>query len=197
MKKTELAVPRQRRRAVFSAFVVLAVILCAALLTACSYAETTAEQAGFRGSQQAGDSALPDLDGEYAYVLARVLSKDAEENSIEIEVVPWNDDRPFSKGKLVAGDTGSVSCSELVFFPAGIGDGSTVVVCCLSADADAFPLTACTIEKLELLNRLDAASPWADNPFKEKKRFHSFLRSLPISCRLPHLPLRSRCWAKA
>ncbi len=116
-------------------------------------------QAGFRGSQQAGDSALPDLDGEYAYVLARVLSKDAEENSIEIEVAPWNDDRPFSKGKLVAGDTGSVSCSELVFFPAGIGDGSTVVVCCLSADADAFPLTACTIEKLELFE--ERVDRWA------------------------------------
>ncbi len=159
MKKTEMAVPRQRRRAVFSAFVVLAVISCATLLTACSYAEATAEQAGSRGSQQAGDSALPDLDGEYAYVLARVLSKDAEENSIEIEVVPWNDDRPFSKGKLVAGDTGSVSCSELVFFPAGIGDGSTVVVCCLSADADAFPLTACTIEKLDLFE--ERVDRWA------------------------------------
>lgn len=141
------------------ALAMLTALLCVGLFCSCSSVEVAAEQAGSRGSQQAGDSALPDLDGEYAYVLARVLSKDAEENSIEIEVVPWNDDRPFSKGKLVAGDTGSVSCSELVFFPAGIGDGSTVVVCCLSADADAFPLTACTIEKLDLFE--ERVDRWA------------------------------------
>ncbi|WP_139652374.1 hypothetical protein [Raoultibacter phocaeensis] len=118
-------------------------------LVSCAEVSSQPEPSKPQTSEQAGDSALPELDGEYAYVLAKVLSKDAERGTIEIEVEKWQDGRPFSKGSLAVGSTGTVSCSELVFFPAGIGDGSTVVVC-VSATDGAFPLTAYTIEKLAL-----------------------------------------------
>lgn len=125
-------------------------LLCVAALSSCAPVASLTPVARSHDFEQAGDSALPPLDGEYSYALVEVLSKDAESDSIEVEVVAWDDARTFNKSGLAAGATGDVSCSELVFFPAGIGDGSTVVVCCGSSEDDAFPLTAYAIEKLAL-----------------------------------------------
>lgn len=127
-------------------------------LSSCTETPSREESASSHASERAGDSALPELDGEYAYVLAKVVAKDADTDSIEVEVAQWEDDRPFNKSALAAGSAGSVSCSKLVFFPAGIGDGSTVVVCCLASDEE-FPITAYAIEKLDLFE--ERVDRWA------------------------------------
>lgn len=140
--------PNVRRKAHWG--MTVALVLCLSVLPACSHEEGQVEVAKPLAAERAGDSALPALDGEYAYILAKVLSKDADADIIEVEVIPWNDERPFVKSGLEEGSTGAVLCSELVFFPAGIGVGSTVVVCCLAGDGDELPVTAYAIEKLDL-----------------------------------------------
>lgn len=134
------------------------IALCLGALVSCA-APTYTEKPSARAAEQAGDSALPELDGAYSYVLAKVVSKDAGAGSIEVEAVAWDDDRPFGKSAITAGTVGDVSCSELVFFPAGINEGSTVVVACLASDGDAFPLTAYSIEKLDLFE--ERVDRWA------------------------------------
>lgn len=78
---------------------------------------------------------------------------------MRVEAVAWDDDRPFGKSGIAAGTVGDVSCSELVFFPAGINEGSTVVVACLASDGNVFPLIAYSIEKLDLFE--ERVDRWA------------------------------------
>lgn len=98
-------------------------------------------------ARQAGDEALPELDGAFAYTLVEVVSKDADANSLEVRALPWGLDGPFVKSGIEAGETGTVSCAQLVLFPAGIPDGHAVVVASPAADAGSFPLVARSIEK--------------------------------------------------
>lgn len=94
-----------------------------------------------------GDSALPELDGDYAYLLAEVTAKDPGADSIEVEVVSWQVDGPFIKSGIMPGESGTVDCSELGIYPAGIQEGTVVAIASPAADADAFPITAHSIEK--------------------------------------------------
>ena len=148
---------RSFERAVAAVFIVL----CLGSLVACT-APTHAEQPVApvpKTDARAGDSALPELDGAYSFLLAKVISKDAEADSVRVEAVAWDDDRPFGKSGIDAGTVGDVSCSELVFFPAGINEGSIVVVACLASDGNAFPLTAYSIEKFDLFE--ERVDRWA------------------------------------
>ena len=148
---------RSFERAVAAVFIVL----CLGSLVACTAPKHVEEAAApaSKPAGRAGDSALPELDGAYSYVLANVVSKDAEADSVRVEAVAWDDDRPFGKSGIAAGTVGDVSCSELVFFPAGINEGSIVVVACLASDGDSFPLTAYSIEKLDLFE--ERVDRWA------------------------------------
>lgn len=129
----------------------LTVVLCSVMLSSCGSASIPAETLTQRSHtyEKAGDSALPSLEDGYAYILAEVTEKNPETDSLEIEVLPWGLDGPFAKGALAAGSAGTVSCSELVLYPAGIQYGTQVVIACKTVDADAFPLTAYSIEKLD------------------------------------------------
>lgn len=149
------------KRSFGRALAAASVALCLGFLAACT-ASTHAEQPAApapKTAALAGDSALPELAGAYSYLLAKVVSKDAEADSVRVEAVAWDDERPFGKSGIAAGMAGDVSCSELVFFPAGINEGSTVVVAFLASDGDAFPLTACSIEKLDLFE--ERVDRWA------------------------------------
>ena len=134
------------RRRLASAGVVLA---CALGLAGCAPADHGAspEPAPPGGAQAAGDEALPELNGGFAYTMVQVVSKDAGADSLEVRVLPWDVDGAFVRGGLEAGETGEVSCAHLVLFPAGIPDGHVVVVASPASDADAFPLAAHSIEK--------------------------------------------------
>lgn len=157
-----MARPRQQNSGStkFSVLLVLGLaIACLGLAAGCTgklasstdAAQTTEEAASSSHSPQAskpaGDSALPALEGDYAYVMATVVAKDADAGSITVTALPWETEAPFKKSPIAEGQTGSVLCSELPFFPGGIQIGTVVVVSCLGSDADAFPITAYSIEK--------------------------------------------------
>ena len=131
------------RRGSITAFDVLLARACALGLAACAAAPSD----GAPAARQAGDEALPELDGAFAYTLVEVVSKDVAADSLEVRALPWDLDGAFAKSGLAAGETGAVSCAQLVLFPAGIPDGHAVVVASPAADAGSFPLVACSIEK--------------------------------------------------
>ena len=122
-----------------AAFGAVLALACALGLAACAAAPSAV--------RQAGDEALPELDGAFAYTLVEVVSKDAAAGSLEVRALPWDLDGAFAKSGVAAGETGTVSCAQLVLFPAGIPDGHAVVVASPAADAGSFPLVACSIEK--------------------------------------------------
>lgn len=129
----------------------LLALACALGLVACAAAPSDRPPAAAGASasvaRQAGDEALPELDGAFAYTLVEVVSKDADADSLEVRALPWELDGPFAKSGIEAGETGTVSCAQLVLFPAGIPDGHAVVVASPAADAGSFPLVARSIEK--------------------------------------------------
>lgn len=129
----------------------LLALACALGLAACAAAPSDRPPAAAGASasvaRQAGDEALPELDGAFAYTLVEVVSKDADADSLEVRALPWGLDGPFAKSGIEAGETGTVSCAQLVLFPAGIPDGHAVVVASPADDAGSFPLVARSIEK--------------------------------------------------
>lgn len=129
----------------------LLALACALGLAACAAAPDdgapVAAGASASVARQAGDEALPELDGAFAYTLVEVVSKDADADSLEVRALPWELDGPFAKSGIEAGETGAVSCAQLMLFPAGIPDGHAVVVASPAADAGSFPLVARSIEK--------------------------------------------------
>lgn len=134
----------------------LAAVVGFALAFACSFGlascattvdEVLHEPARQDTPQAAGDEALPPLDGEYAYTLVEIVSKDAEANSLEVRALAWEIDGSFTKSEISVGETGAVSCTNLVLFPAGIPDGHAVVVASPVDDAASFPIVAYSIEK--------------------------------------------------
>lgn len=139
------------RRGSITAFDALLALACALGLAACAAAPSdgapAAAGATASAARQAGDEALPELDGAFAYTLVEVVSKDAAADSLEVRALPWDLDGAFAKSGVAAGETGTVSCAQLVLFPAGIPDGHAVVVASPAADAGSFPLVACSIEK--------------------------------------------------
>ena len=138
-----------RRERVLASSVAL-VFACALGLVACAVAPNATEPTALASSgtsQPAGDEALPELDGAFVYTLVEVASKDADANSLEVRALSWDIDGPFAKSGIPAGETGTVSCAQLVLFPSGIPDGHAVVVASPAADAASFPLAAYSIEK--------------------------------------------------
>lgn len=143
----------------FALLLLSLIVACLTMIAACtneSASSTDTAQAdenaapsthSSQASKPAGDSALPALEGDYAYVMATVVAKDADADSITVTALPWETESPFRKSPIAAGQTGAVLCSELPFFPGGIQIGTVVVVSCLNSDADAFPVTAYSIEK--------------------------------------------------
>lgn len=138
-------------------FTLLGMLACVGALGSCAPTGPAASVApaaiasahAASGSEIAGDEALPALNGEFAYVKARVLSKDAEADSLAVEVLAWERIDGFNAAGIAAGETGDVSCAQLVLFPAGIREGTVVVIACPAAEADAFPIEAHAIEKLD------------------------------------------------
>lgn len=137
---------------------VVGVLVCMVAVCACAFSgcaapatsvpDANAEQQE-RSVQLAGDDALPALDGEYSYVIAKVLEKDADAQTLTVEVQANEVQGSFALSSLAVGEVGAVCCDKLVFFPSGINIGTTVAVACRADDADAFPATAYAIEKLE------------------------------------------------
>ncbi len=155
----------------FALILISLTVVCLVIMAACASGSTSPSDTAQtdegavsasrspQASKPAGDSALPALEGEYAYVMATVVAKDADADSITVTALPWETEAPFRKSTVGEGQTGAVLCSELPFFPGGIQIGTVVVVSCLGSDADAFPVTAYSIEKLSWFEqRVDRAS---------------------------------------
>lgn len=127
-------------------------LMCVVALVACSapkVEQPSPQQTQSNDYRLAGDAELPELSAEYSYVLAKAGAKNPENDSIEIEVLEWNMNEPFNKSSLSPGLIGDMLCHELVLYPAGIQDGSIVVISCLTSDADSFPITAYSVERID------------------------------------------------
>lgn len=140
-----------RAKVVLLIFVTLGIMSCFGLLVSCTGDDAANHPVSSKSAASAlsGDSALPELDGDYAYVKAEVVSKDQAADVITVKVLPWDGEATFVKSSLTAGSIGAVSCGELPFYPAGINEGTIVSVACFASDADAFPVAACSIERLD------------------------------------------------
>ena len=131
-----------------------AMIACVILLVSCAPASSFTQESSAQKVRLAGDTALPSLDGEYAYLLVQVVSKHESTDSVEVKIIPWEPAQPFPIGSLSPNAVGSVLCTNLAFFPGGIHDGSTVVVSCLTEDAREFPVTAYSIERVDKFHEM-------------------------------------------
>ena len=96
--------------------------------------------------QQASTEQI-ELNGEYAYLRVRVLSKDIEAKTMQVRVVDFGSFAGVNIGSVPVGTEGELDCSELMMM-GGIKEGEWVISY-LDQGQTRFPLRIYSIESTE------------------------------------------------
>lgn len=96
---------------------------------------------------QQSSTQLPELNGEYAYLRVKVMSKDTKAKTMQVKVVDFGSFSGVNIGKVPVNTEGELDCSELLF-AGGIKEGEWVVSY-IDKGQTTLPLTVYSIENID------------------------------------------------